>query len=253
MKRNYAESLSKEYLEYLGITKVSEDGKEIWKDDKLLTQYGDQDGYLKVSLYDPIKRQQVPQECRTASSGVLCLGVHRLVYAWFNNFIPNGIVIDHINNCKTDNRLENLQPLTPSENVWKGRICHIREIPCSLSRPREYYETKLAKYEELYNQAKLDHNAVEAHKQRTNIANIRARLRYYDSHIKEVNEMTEYQKDLAELRAWKKYFKEQGNKTMWHECCKVEKVAKTKETKDDAAIIVKHAIDVLHGHFSCSI
>ena len=45
--------------------------------------------------------------------------IHNLVYCVFHDMlnIPDGYVIDHINACKTDNRLENLHLITLSENV----------------------------------------------------------------------------------------------------------------------------------------
>ena len=45
--------------------------------------------------------------------------VHRLVYTAFMGVIPQGYQIDHKNNNKTDNRLQNLQLLTSSENNKK--------------------------------------------------------------------------------------------------------------------------------------
>ena len=45
--------------------------------------------------------------------------IHNLVYCVFHDMlnIPDGYVIDHINACKTDNKLENLRLITLSENV----------------------------------------------------------------------------------------------------------------------------------------
>lgn len=60
--------------------------------------------------------------------------------------------------------------------------------------------------------------------------------------------MTEFQKDKAELAYYKKRFKDEGNKRMWHECCKVERVAKA-SSKEDAEMIIKHALDVINKHF----
>ena len=45
--------------------------------------------------------------------------IHKLVYCIFHDMlnIPDGYVIDHINACKIDNRLDNLRLITLSENV----------------------------------------------------------------------------------------------------------------------------------------
>jgi len=43
--------------------------------------------------------------------------LHRLVYETFNGLIPDGMVIDHVNSVKTDNRLSNLEAVTQRENV----------------------------------------------------------------------------------------------------------------------------------------
>ena len=47
------------------------------------------------------------------------LRVNRLVYQTFVACIPEGFVIDHINDIKDDNRLENLQMLSVKENTQK--------------------------------------------------------------------------------------------------------------------------------------
>ena len=46
---------------------------------------------------------------------------HRLIWSWHHGPIPEGMVVDHVNDCKTDNRIENLQLLTDRENVAKNR------------------------------------------------------------------------------------------------------------------------------------
>ena len=48
------------------------------------------------------------------------LYVHRLVYMTFIGSIPKGMQINHINHNKYDNRIENLEILTPSENQEKA-------------------------------------------------------------------------------------------------------------------------------------
>ena len=46
--------------------------------------------------------------------------VHRFVYECFNGIIPDGTVIDHVNNIKDDNRLCNLQLMSQQENCKKS-------------------------------------------------------------------------------------------------------------------------------------
>ena len=47
--------------------------------------------------------------------------VHRVVWISQHGVIPEGYVIDHINNDKQDNRITNLQLVTPAENSKKAR------------------------------------------------------------------------------------------------------------------------------------
>ena len=46
--------------------------------------------------------------------------VHRLVWEAFNGQIPEGLQVNHINEIKTDNRLSNLNLMTPKENINWG-------------------------------------------------------------------------------------------------------------------------------------
>ena len=53
-------------------------------------------------------------------NGQKCHSVHRFVYECFNGIIPDGKVIDHVNNIKDDNRLCNLQLMSHQENCEKS-------------------------------------------------------------------------------------------------------------------------------------
>lgn len=64
-------------------------------------------GYRVVS----IRNGETKMQCR----------VHRIVWITEHGIIPDGYVIDHINNDKQDNRLCNLQLLTAAENSTKAR------------------------------------------------------------------------------------------------------------------------------------
>jgi len=57
---------------------------------------------------------------RHAQNGYKTVYVHRFVYECFNGLIPKDKVIDHVNNIKDDNRLCNLQLLTPQQNSKKS-------------------------------------------------------------------------------------------------------------------------------------
>jgi len=51
--------------------------------------------------------------------------VHRLVWIWHHDRIESGMVIDHVNGLRDDNRIENLRMVTPQENfnnVHRGPI-----------------------------------------------------------------------------------------------------------------------------------
>lgn len=66
-------------------------------------------GYLFVNLSTNRKRKTIQ--------------VHKLMAITFFNHKPNGheLVVDHINNIKTDNRIENLQLITHRENLSKDK------------------------------------------------------------------------------------------------------------------------------------
>ena len=73
---------------------------------KILSPSTDKYGYLRVILSKDGKAKNFQ--------------VHRLVYEAFCGEIPDGLVVNHINEDKTDNRLENLNLLTPKENLTWG-------------------------------------------------------------------------------------------------------------------------------------
>ena len=62
-------------------------------------------GYYKITVYDNGKKKSFTS--------------HRFLYECFHGKITDKRVVDHINNIRIDNRLDNLQLLTPSENTKK--------------------------------------------------------------------------------------------------------------------------------------
>lgn len=81
-----------------------------WGKEKKMLFGDDGQGYLSVRLY--------------ANNSSKSIKVHKLVAITFLNYNTNGtteIVIDHINNIKSDNRVDNLQLITHRENTNKDR------------------------------------------------------------------------------------------------------------------------------------
>jgi hypothetical protein len=79
--------------------------------EKILKPKKTRTGYLQVGLL---------------KDGRKLIGVHQLVAMAFLNHTPCGmkLVIDHINDIKSDNRIINLQVVTQRENIWKKLKYH---------------------------------------------------------------------------------------------------------------------------------
>lgn len=76
--------------------------------EKILKPSKNKCGYLIVFLY----KNGIKKTCK----------VHRLVWMAFNGEIPEGYEINHINEDKTDNRLENLSLMSHKDNInWGTR------------------------------------------------------------------------------------------------------------------------------------
>jgi len=101
-------------------------------------------------------------------------------------------VVDHKNNLHSnieDYNIDNLQLLTPAENLAKERLKSGRELKCNLNKPISFYMSKLDNYFAVYDQAKKDHNAKLVHLLRSNIYNIRCKIRYYLNHSRDLEEI----------------------------------------------------------------
>ena len=59
---------------------------------------------------------------------------HRIIWIWFNGAIPEGMVIDHINGERADNRIENLQCISQRENISRS---YGRKLPTGVYKERE--------------------------------------------------------------------------------------------------------------------
>lgn len=69
----------------------------------------------------PVANMYQSVHYRNRDHKMLSILVHRLVWLAFNGEIPQGLEIDHIDQNKHNNRLDNLQVATHSENVKKAK------------------------------------------------------------------------------------------------------------------------------------
>lgn len=241
----YARKLTKQELIDGGITDITADGR-IFKygidiTDNLNLNPG---GYRIFQIYDRdnegrcIKQYYINKKGkRTYNYKTRTITLNRAVLAWYEGEVPDGYVADHINNKERDNyNIENLQPLTSGDNVRKDKEnWNVKELKCNMKKHKSFYEEKLERFLNEYEKAKAEGNVEEAHKLRSNISQARARIRYWNSHQDEYWAFSREQ-DAQELKKleyhsnafykkllkqWARYFKESGNKAMWHEICKV--------------------------------
>lgn len=126
--------------------------------------------------------------------------VHRLVWEAFNGPIPDGMQVNHINEVKTDNRLENLNLMTPKENINWGtgieRRCNARWGRISeeerAKRKKEYAKEYSKKYAPDYRKKNQEHiNELQrkrraANREEENRKQNEYRKRYRQEHLEEV-------------------------------------------------------------------
>lgn len=193
-RKIYGSTLTKELLMKEGITDITADGR-VFKGDIELCLRPRKDGYVTFGIYqrdefgNPIKMYYRNRPKSQFTYKMYTIGVHRAMWAWFYGSVPEGMVIDHINNNKSDNRIDNLQLFTPQQNILKEKYQQSeRLIKCRLDKPLSFYEEKLTEFETLYTQAKIDHDAKACHALRGRIAEYRAKIRYYKINKENTNE-----------------------------------------------------------------
>lgn len=228
MRKNYASRLTKDMLVKGGITCITNDGR-VYKGEKEVTLSVTSYGYLAFNIYEvdeagnkikvPITRfyKGRKKPTNTYNYKTMLVGLHRAMWAWFYDEVPAGYVVDHINNQHTeleDYTLDNLQLLTQAQNVGKEKGESTRTLKCKLNKPLSFYEDKLSYYLRLYEQAKKEHNAKEVRRLRANIANTKAKIRYYKENIDSA----------AQIKA--KLLNAASEKAEYHEVAKMKKTVK---------------------------
>ena len=78
------------------------------KKEKIMKMFKNNSGYLYFGIYNKkLKKTKIYTQ-------------HRFVYEVFKGKIPPHLEIDHLNNLKTDNRINNLQLLSHKQNIEKS-------------------------------------------------------------------------------------------------------------------------------------
>ena len=99
---------------------------------RILKQFKDKDGYLKVNLWKDGKSKQ--------------FFIHRLVYEAFNGEIPEGMEINHIDENIENNRLSNLEVVSHKDNInWGTRTQKVIEKRSKAVLQLTYPEGKFIK------------------------------------------------------------------------------------------------------------
>lgn len=206
----YARRLTREDLERAGITNITEDGR-VFRQGLEIPLNITPTGYRTLWIYDTDKDGNYIKYNFTSTGHYYyrqrMIGLHRAMWAWHHGEVPQGYVVDHINNSHEnleDYYLSNLQLLTPAQNTAKEKKnWHKTEIPCMLSKPRSFYENKLNHYLAEYEKAKEAGDATLTHRLRSNVSQTRARLRYYDSHKADAEALCKAQEEDASKREYR--------------------------------------------------
>ena len=88
----------------------------------VISDLDDQGKYIKKPIR--IKRKGCKKVSDTYRYKTTTISLHRAIWAWFKGEVPQGMVVDHIDNkheTPYDNRPENLQLLTQAENLAKEK------------------------------------------------------------------------------------------------------------------------------------
>lgn len=227
-KRKFAQRLTKEDLIKAGIKDIWYDPDEpryhvIGNDGEEISIYNNKWDYLSFNLYEldengnriknPIRRKYTykgtVKETDSYNYKNRPITLSRAAWAWFNGEVPEGLVVDHVNNKHTthyDNRLDNLQLITQRENSLKNRSKGLNnntsEWPCSMKKPVEFYIDKcnywLMEYE--IEKAEKGSKTSYAYNCKHNYYAYKKRIRYWYKHKAEYEEYNRL--ETAKLKAF---------------------------------------------------
>lgn len=128
MAREYCRGLTRQQLMDMGIYRIDwdKDSQQWWIDRYWYPNYRNKTKrHIRVKIHIVTAEHKYGKTKRYPKIQINYLGkgyafpLSRVVYCWFINDIPDGYVIDHIDNDPFNNRLNNLQMLTIEENNRK--------------------------------------------------------------------------------------------------------------------------------------
>ncbi len=113
-------------MEYYG----DKEGQVFNTNNRKIKAWDHSDGYLMFRPY-------YDKNSRTSNTYI-----HRFIYEYHRGKIPKGMEINHINENKKDNRLENLELVTKAENIRKRSYNKLSLKKCRCIR-KQYKDTKI--------------------------------------------------------------------------------------------------------------
>ena len=126
--RQMYKQLTKEMLQEHGIYAIywDEDSNEWWIDCYWHNNNVKEYTHKSVNIYRAVKDHKYSGKNKgykiagwSVKCKPYCFPLARIIYAWFNGEVPEGFVVDHIDNDPDNNKLSNLQLLTVEENLAK--------------------------------------------------------------------------------------------------------------------------------------
>ena len=222
-------TITKEWLQSVGITEITEDGKVFTKHGErkptIATckhKHGKDKQYPVIAVYDPELYKDQKSRGKDCP-GMRLLLLSRVVYAWFHEICPAEYDVDHIDNNPFNNSISNLQLLTRKQNLNRreGR----NQYTCKLTDDQlKYFNEQKRSYEHMINEARV---LIDSEKEE--IDKIQKDLDYYTEICKKISDYKLY-KELREdyknrmlehKEALKRY------RESWHYWCKTYKDFKT--------------------------
>lgn len=195
MRKEYASELTREDLIKMGVRAVDFNSCKVYGEQGELAFTINAQGYFMLALYDldengnriklnitrTYKGVRREYKYETYTYKTRSVSLNRLIWAWKYGKVRSGYVIDHKDNRHfdlIDYRLDNLQEITPAQNLAKEKPESTFIMVPAKGKDITYYEEKLDYYLGLYEQAKKHHNQDKAHKLRSNISQMRAKIRW---------------------------------------------------------------------------